>query len=124
MNNEYKPSEREVLHAAIIKGQDEIERAAKIKKKFDELVLTDGSHYALSWSDNYFASAATEMVWRRLVECKDISDMIAMARRNVRTGSMFPTRSTSGASNLMASFELESWAHALDWLEAKVASHA
>lgn len=98
----------------------EVEVAKAAIDKWTAKLLLNPS-YEMSWSGDAFAQAARHKVWKDLLEgaesVKDRDDamnlIIKECQRNVTRGAMYPERSTSPASNLMAQEITIAWAKAL-----------
>lgn len=103
-------------------------RAEKEKAKFIKSFEEDAA-YALSWSHNYFATAAEEKIWKEIsfieTNNKRLGDesicllLIKISGYRVQEMAMYPAQSTSSTSNLMVQGELSAWAKALSFLADK-----
>ena len=106
--------------------EGDLEYLVKAKKKFIEEFEKDAA-YTLSWSTETFSKAAQERVIKSVlslieeglakegVSNEEIMEVVSrVANAAVIKGAMYPARSTSPVSNIMATEELSAWANIVE----------
>lgn len=101
----------------------EVQVARDAINKWTEKLLKDPA-YEMSWSGDQFRNAARHKVWSSvLCDCEAVKDkenamelLVKEYQKTVLRGAMYPERSTSPASNLMAQEMTMMWANVLERL--------